>query len=304
MASLAIERDGQDGAAASADATYPPAVPLSARAAGEAGRRSRFALPALCAGALGCVAAVGAAGYVLLSGPSFLAGFAFSPGPGAPKREAIRMGRVPDMPEIRNGVPEIVARGPVRVVPVATGGAPAPSPEPDVTRASAPVGREVSLVVEPLSTASLPVASRPTSSPVSAAATDSLRTSAALLSGAPSVPVPAGLVPRAAEMASLPRLASVPLPPPAPRPPLPRAASAPSGKPERLASVANAVPPPQKIARARVDEARPAPPEPEADEDHVRVFGVNVPTIGSTGRKLRDAMGALGDAFVSLPEKF
>ncbi len=295
MASLAIDVDRQDVSSRAVEAIQTSADRLAVMPARTAGR-SRLVMLAVCAGALGCVGALAGAGYLVLSGPSFLAGFAFSPGPGTPKREAIRMGRVPDMPEIRNGVPELVARPPIRVIQAAASPAATSLPEPESLRgpAVAPASRDASLQAEPVSTASLPATGLVTAA--------SARTSATLLSEAPSVPVPAALVPRPAEATPLSGRGAVPLPPPAPRMPLAKVAAAPSGRPERTASAGAVIPAPQKVTRTQVADARPVAPE--SDDDHVNVFGLEVPTIGSTGRKLRDAVGALGDAFVSLPGKF
>lgn len=92
----------------------------------------------------------------------------------------------------------------------------------------------------------------------------------------------------------------VPLPPPAPA---------------RAAATRLAVPAPTRLAgsqtegpkpgRARIADARPAAgsaPDPAsaADDDHVDVFGIAVPTIGATGRRLQDAVGAFGDAVANL----
>ena len=160
------------------------------------GRKTLFIVGGVALG----VAAIGGTTAAILSRvtmPTNLSGLAFLPKPEAPRRSEIRIGRLPDMPEIRDGVPAVVGT------------------KPSTDPMSADFGvRSVSSTT--VSAASLPAASLPTTF---TGANAPRIVSAVSTSG----PVPAALAPAAAplaEPASLPVRAaeSKPVAPPAPPP--------------------------------------------------------------------------------------
>jgi hypothetical protein len=248
---------------------------------------------------LGMAAIGGAAALVSsINLPSNLSGLAFLPTPEAPRRSEIRIGRLPDMPEIRDGVPAVVGTRPVRVVGHPGTGEPANLGPKPVAAAIVPA-------------ATLPPASLPTTftgpgAPllVSAVA-DTPAAPPALVPPPelrPAAPAPVARVapPAAPEPASTASVSeAVPLPPPAPVRTL--AARPPEAKPEkpvRPAQLAARPAPSPAAAPAPAPAGSVAPPAPPP-EDRVEILGVKLPN----GSDLKNAVSSIGEV-LNLPKAF
>lgn len=288
--------------------------------------RSRKVLAVVGCVSLG-VAAVGGAAAALLSSvtfPNSLSGLAFLPKPDAPRRSEIRMGRLPDMPEIRNGVPEIVGTRPVRVIESSSTGSTSFGPKsvaatavqaasfstaalPSAFSAVAATPRiaqeEAFAPIRTVSARSEPVPSAPSATAFVASPAASARPPAPAVVQ-PAAAVEASVAPKVqpspaaepASTASVPDVIArvVPLPPPAPV----RSAAAARSPDIR----------PDKPARATQVASRQAPPgaasgpvavPPAPADDRFEVLGVKLPN----GRDVRDAMSSIGDA-LNLPKVF
>jgi hypothetical protein len=242
---------------------------------------------------------------------------------------SVKVGPLEDMPDIKNGVPEVARPKTVRVVPTTSapadappapgspvalppgpaaaalsgpaplpgGFAPARTSEPPVAMSAA---RPVEPRPAPVSTTvpgpvPVPVETRP--GPIQApAATLPAPPLVAALAPAPAVETTGGLSDGTSSQPSLLGTALplvAPLPPPAPS----RVATL---RPERPAG--------QPRVRGAAESATPgapsAPAAPQsADDDSVDLFGLKVPTIGAASRSIRDSADALVNAVTSLPGK-
>jgi hypothetical protein len=259
------------------------------------------------------IAAIGGAAAAILSHialPNSLSGLAFLPKPAAPQRSEIRIGRLPDMPEIRDGVPAVIGtKAAPRVIETA---APLPAVGGPKRVVSTPV-LAATVTKAPLPTAFTSVAASQLATPmtttsVETVALESSEPQAVLRSiGEPSPP--AGLVapdreaarafkpapkPDPASTASVPPASlSAPLPPPAPVRSLARVPEAKPDRPAKPAQVATRQPPQPLTPPA--DAAAPPPP---ADE-RVEVLGVKLPN----GSDLKNAVSSIGEA-LNLPKAF
>ncbi|MGA0596901.1 hypothetical protein [Enterovirga sp. CN4-39] len=288
-------------------------------------------------GALLGFAVIGGAGAALVSNlsiPSSLSGLAFLPKPDEPRRSEIRIGRLPDMPEIRDGVPAIVGTQPVRVVETAP-------PPPPIVAQQVPTGpRPVAAMTIPaasVATAPLPsnfTTGRPhfvgTSQPMAFSPAGRIQPVPVAAEPPPAEPQPAMAAlppgprpaeaqpPAAAELARLtreppkPEPAStasvaetvVPLPPRAPA--RMAAARPPEARPVQEARPERPAPRPAQLA-ARPPAAQPvAAPAPEGavqpvppPDDRIEFLGMKLPN----GRDLQNAVSSIGDA-LSLPKSF
>ena len=267
------------------------------------------------------VVAIGGAAATLVSRitlPSGLSGLAFLPKPEAPRRSEIRIGRLPDMPEIRDGVPALVGTKPVRVIETAppappTMSGPRPVTATVVPAAALPTTRlptTFTAVSTPDLSAPAQGASQPRSETVglSAERPELTRARAAAMLQQAAEPNPAiaerleqatrkaDAAPKVEPVstASVPA-AVVPLPPPAPVRTLARAPEAKSDRPARPAAVLARQAPAQPVTPSPTEGAVPTPPE----DDRVDILGVKLPN----GRDLKNAVSSIGEA-LNLPKAF
>lgn len=250
-------------------------------------------------------------GLLAVAGVSWAAMSFIAAEPGRPRRGAIVTGSV-DYPDLKDGVPALVApRGQVRVV--GTPSSASPAQEVAATTAS-PVDSSAMA-----SLAGGGILPRPTISPVPTPVPSAVRPTAtvpqaALRADTPKIaasPVPAA--PPALAASPVPATppvtpvtaAPLPTPRPAAAPPARTAARSPDAsrpaEQPRIAPLAGAPAatlPPQRASATRPPvRPEPLPTAPAAEEDdHINVFGLAVPTIGATGRRLRESVEALGDA--------
>ena len=262
------------------------------------------------------IAAIGGATAAIISKinlPAGLSGLAFLPTPEAPRRSEIRIGRLPDMPEIRDGVPAVIGtKAAPRVVetspPIPAASGPrqvAVVPVPAAILPRAPLPTTFAAVAAPQLAQSTPQAPGPARvETVALTSTDSQSAPAPI--GVPSLPSglsgpeqrpgprPAAFKPEPVSTASVSNTA-VPLPPPAPvrslaaRPPEAKAEK-PASRPAQLASR----PAPQPVAPAETA----SPPAPPA-EDRVEILGLKLPN----GSDWKNAVSSIGEA-LNLPKAF
>ena len=272
--------------------------PAPARRPAKPARRSRLR-----------VAGVAMLGIAAVAGSSWAALSFMAAEPGRPRRGVIVTGSV-DYPDLKDGVPSIVApRGQVRVVGTPSSASPAQevaattaSPVDSSAMASlagggtlprptiAPTATPVQAAVRPVPAAPQPQVPPRADAPRSASAPASPSSPASTqVSAAAPAPV-AGVAPAA----------TAPLPTPRPMAVTPtRSAARPETRPaEQPRNVAQAATlPPQRIAATRPPaRTEPVPQAPATEDDHINVFGLAVPTIGATGRRIREGVEALGDA--------
>ena len=289
-----------------------PAVAAAAPARKAFGSRTALVVGGVVLG----IAAIGGTAVAIVSHltlPNSLSGLAFLPKPEAPRRSEIRMGRLPDMPEIRDGVPAVIG----------TKAAPRIVETSPVTAASGP--RQVAVIPVPASTlAKAPLPNAFTSAAATQLATPMVQVdgparvdtvaltssvppgpsrslgepspSASLVAPAPAreAPFKPAPKPEPVSTASVPvASAFVPLPPPAPARSLARA---PEARPEKPAR------PPQVAARQPAQPVTPPPADaaatPAADE-RMEVLGVKLPN----GSDLKNAVSSIGEA-LNLPKAF
>jgi hypothetical protein len=264
------------------------------------------------------IMAIGGTAAAILSNvtlPKSLSGLAFLPKPDAPRRTEIRIGRLPDMPEIRDGVPAVIgtkaaprivetfppapaASGPkqVAVIPVpAAALAKAPLPNAFTSAAATQLASPMVQVGGParvdtvaLTSSVPPGPSRSLGEPSPSASL----VAPALEREAPFAfkPVPK---PEPVSTASVPAASVfVPLPPPAPARSLART---PEAKPEKPAK------PAQVAARQTAQPVTPPPADaaPQAADDRMEVLGVKLPN----GSDLKNAVSSIGEA-LNLPKAF
>jgi hypothetical protein len=272
------------------------------------------------------VVAIGGAAATLASRitlPSGLSGLAFLPKPEAPRRSEIRIGRLPDMPEIRDGVPAVVGTKPVRVIETAppappTMSGPRPVTATVVPAAALPTTRLPTTFTAVLSAPNLPapvqglsqtrVESVGLSAETPAIRPELTHPRAAAMPQQPAEPNPAiterleqatpksDAAPKVEPVstASVPAPV-VPLPPPAPVRTLARAPEAKSDRPARPAAVLARQAPAQPVTPSPTEGAVPTPPE----DDRVDILGVKLPN----GRDLKNAVSSIGEA-LNLPKAF
>lgn len=265
-------------------------------------RRSRVRVAG---GAMLCLVAVAGISWATLS---FMAAE-----PGRPRRGGMVTGSV-DYPDLKDGVPALVApRGQVRVVGVPSSASPAQevaamtaSPVDSSAMASlagggtlprptiAPTGTPVQAAVRPVPVATQPQVPPRADTPRSASAPASA--SAPISVSAPATVAPTTV---ASVAPSIPA-ATAPLPTPRPAAVTPtRSAARPETRPaDQPRGGAQAVTlPPQRASATRLGaRTEPMPEAPAIEDDHINVFGLAVPTIGATGRRIREGVEALGDA--------
>ena len=310
-----------------------PELPVrTAAAAASPGQGRRNAVVVAAAGAvvLCLVGAAGFAAYPYL--PHSLSGLGIGGDGPKPKRSEIRIGKLPDMPEIRNGVPEIVK--PVRVI--------ATDSSPQAPAAGKPA--EAAGLKPAVAAVAPALAAAPREPTISEILASDLRPASANAPGVPparqsvlspnptrGAPAGGGLLPpakpnepvaTASILVDTPKTvpapaALVPLPPVAPvrsaaavpaRPDKPAALSdrpAVAAKPAVLAdkpAVAAAKPAgAAKPARTQTAAAAPAPaPTAEPEEERVEILGLKLPN----GNDFKRVVGSIGDAVTSLPQKF
>lgn len=256
------------------------------------------------------LAAGGAAlGLLAVAGVSWAAMSFIAAEPGRPRRGAIVTGSV-DYPDLKDGVPALVApRGQVRVVGTPSSASPAQevaamtaSPVDSSAMASLAGGGTLPRpTISPASTP-LPSAVRPAAiAPQAAPRGDAPKTAASPVPAAPPVPVAPPVSPAAMPVAATATPVPLPTPRPAAATPARTAsrspdAARPAEQPRIIASPATALPPQRASATRPPAPAEPAPDTSAAEDDHINVFGLAVPTIGATGRRIRESVEALGDA--------
>jgi hypothetical protein len=265
------------------------------------------------------IGAIGGATALIVSNlalPNSLSGLAFLPKPEAPRRSEIRIGRLPDMPEIRDGVPAVIGtKAAPRVVEIAPPAAIGPKqvaamPIPAASLAKAPLPTGfTSVAASQLATPMLPTISPArvetvaltSSEPQGASRSIGAPSPAAALVPAPSqqalgeAPKPLAFKPEPVSTASVPAATlSAPLPPPAPARSLARAPDQKPEKPARPAQVA-ARQTAQPTTPPAADGAAPVPPP----EDRVEILGVKLPN----GSDLKNAVSSIGEA-LNLPKSF
>lgn len=214
----------------------------------------------------------------------------------ASRRAEVRLGPVAEMPEIRNGVPEVVRRPvTVRTVPVS----PVPPQAAVPSQAAAPAAAPPAPPAPAVRTGDVALPPPP---PVAPAASVLASVEAAARPEAVALPtetgalpsprtLPAVLGPAAARSAeTVGGLSALhPLPPPAPSRTVQARAEpqrvAPN-RPARTGSSVAAAPPP----------SGPGTPPATAGEDEIDVLGVKLPSASATGRRIRDGASALLDA--------
>jgi hypothetical protein len=236
-------------------------------------------------------------------------------------------------PELKDGVPDLVTRSPVKAIAL-----PAADSAPPAKVASA--DPDVPLVMTPATDSAL--------RPSLAGASDSPAASKATAKN-PSLPIPSARTPAAAPAAAnAPKVTAVPAPPRRPPmienaaligpsreapvlapaktavavaplrtetvrarsaesafaalPPEPAKAAAEAAKPAKAAA---AKPKPDAKAKpAAVAQAAPVQAVAEAEPETTEVFGLKLPSLAPAGRKIRESVEALGDAVRGIPEKF
>jgi hypothetical protein len=265
------------------------------------------------------IGAIGGATALIVSNlalPNSLSGLAFLPKPEAPRRSEIRIGRLPDMPEIRDGVPAVIgtkaAPRVVEIAPPAAIGpkqvAAVPIPAASLAKAPLPTGFTsvaASHLATPMPQAIAPArvetvaltSSEPQGTPRSIGAPSPAATLAPPPSqpGSAEAPKPLAFKPEPVSTASVPAATlSAPLPPPAPARSLARAPDQRPEKPARPAQVA-ARQTAQPVTPPPADGAAPVPPP----EDRVEILGVKLPN----GSDFKNAMSSIGEA-LNLPKSF
>jgi hypothetical protein len=266
------------------------------------------------------IGAIGGATALIVSNltlPTSLSGLAFLPKPEAPRRSEIRIGRLPDMPEIRDGVPAVIGtKAAPRVVEIAPPAAIGPKqvaamPIPAANLAKAPLPTGFTSVAASHLATPMPQTIAParvdtvalTSSSEPQGATRSIGAPAPAATLAPAssqpasaeAPKPLAFKPEPVSTASVPAATlSAPLPPPAPARSLARAPEPKPEKPARPAQVA-ARQTAQPVTPPAPDGAAPVPPP----EDRVEILGVKLPN----GSDLKNAVSSIGEA-LNLPKAF
>lgn len=321
----------QDIAAAVAQAVAAPAGPSQAvRPALRSRKRIAWYL------------AVSTCALVALLGASFMATSLLSESGARTEARAggkgeIRIGRV-DLPDLKDGVPQISASGgTVRAVPIGpstTASIAAPAPSRASLLAAAPIGPAAAAPMsQAVAAQNAPVSSEPSIRSLAAAPAAPLpviRTTNAPAAPAPPpvkvasvavAPAPAvataAVVPVPPARVVVPRVTAAtdasptPLPPAAPTRTAPtRTASVPPSpvrpKPALVAAVAR--PKPVTLASESATDptttAAITAAKPVREEEHYDVFGMKVPTLGATANRIRDGVGAIGNAVTRLPERF
>ena len=242
-------------------------------------------------------------------------------------RQEIRMGRVDDMPEIKNGVVAIGATGaPVRVIPGPATLTSAPAARPSENKAATIAPMPGAAPLAPATAAPQANAQRPAATARAAAekgpvATGSTNAASPLPASAANQPVrPTIAAASVAATTGMTAGVSAPLPPAAPRTAMMQAAATPAPTPSPSSATAPSVSPPAPLppiraaarrpetamaAPQRVATARPAdagPVEPGAEERSV--LGIPVPGFVPTGRDIKSGFDSIGDAVMSLPKRF
>jgi len=266
---------------------------------------------------LGVLAGTGYAGWTVLAP--------------APQREAGRKAEIvigrTDYPEIKDGVPAIApARSSVRIIPGASptnaSGFSQPA-EPGkapmeagalaalVTQTSQPQAPQAAIV--PKAAAARPVSAKP----AAAEAASALEAKAEPAPAAPAAGRPDVVPPRrpAPAVAAAPNASPAPTQtgslPPANQAaaPLPPASPARTAKAEPKPAPTSATARPVQATAQTQPAAPPAGVAPQAvagrgdQDDHIDVFGIQMPTIGAAARKVREGAEALGSAVATFPER-
>lgn len=300
--------------------------------------RQAAAAPAAGLGRIAIVSALGLAGLGAFAGATSLMSGLVAPKPAA--AVAVARQSAADWPDLKDGLPALAGSAPARI---ALPPAEPPAAEPPRPLAAAPEARPAvppSAEPQPAMPRPAPVqaVARAATPPAPPAAVASARPPAPAIENAPVVGPPArqaSVLPPSRTVATLParpaetvraRTASTTfaaLPPePAVKPEAvkPEAAApaldqtaapaTPEAKPAARGEKPEAKPearPKPKPAQARKPAAAPTavaaatvPEEPEETE----VFGIRMPTLAATGRKLGAGVEALGEAVKSLPDKF
>lgn len=266
------------------------------------------------------VRVLGGAALALVSvaGASWAA-MSFMAEPGRPRRGAVVTGSV-DYPDLKDGVPALaVPRGQVRVVGTPSSASPA---QEVAAMTASPV--DSSAMANLAGGGTLPRAAAPAPVQVRVTAPAAVPNPApavtASIASAPSTlradtpkaaptPAPAPVASAGPPVQAAPPVPAVTAPLPTPRPaavtPARTAARTPdaarSAEQPRIVPPAGAPAaslPPQRASATRPPaRTEPVPPAPAADEDdHINVFGLAVPTIGATGRRIKESVETLGDA--------
>ncbi len=249
-------------------------------------------------------------GLLAAAGVSWAAMSFIAAEPGKPRRGAIVTGSV-DYPDLKDGVPAIVApRGQVRVVGTPSSASPA---QEVAAMTASPVDSSAMASLAGGGVLPRPTAVSPTPAPVQAVVrpapvTIATQPPAASRADAPKIAATPSVAAASATVASTaPPVPASAAPLPAPRPatvtPTRTAARSPDtarpAEPPKVAQPAGnstATLPPQRVSVTK-PRARVEPPEtPAAEDDHIDVFGIAVPTIGATGRRIKESVEALGDA--------
>jgi len=197
--------------------------------------------------------------------------------PVAPRpRSEVRLARVQDWPEIKDGIPAV---------------APAPAPTAAALPSLPAPESQAPSPAEPAA-ASLPAVEAPASPPATVNVVPVSSESTAL-ANPPATPPEAD--PR--EITEPAAVVTPPLPPPAPRRTTqekvrPRKEQA-ARPPQRTAAARPSQPPKPEAAPPPKEEAKPAP------DDRIRVFGVPLPT----GRDIKETFESIGDAVMGRPNR-
>lgn len=318
MASLAIDPT---------EIRTPTAAPTP-EADEKPGRRNAVVVTAGVAVVLSLVGAGSFAAYAYL--PRSLSGLGIvGDGPKVKRRE-VRIGPLPDMPEIRNGVPEVVgSRAPVRIIPTATPGpvAAAQTAAPEATAGSAPTPAKdlpaAGDLPKPVNVMVPAAPSVPSAADLLVAATRSDRprpsTMGELASAPPNAPtnllspMPTGATPRPAKPVSSAEpvaTASIAADAPAataaspssaiPLPPVRSVARKAEPRQDRPAAQVTARSAPSSAHAENSADAQPPASAGSNEEDRVEILGMKLPN----GRDFQNVVSSIGDAVTSLPKKF
>lgn len=278
----------RDSRSASTENALAPEIPVEAR-------QSRpVPAPAMALPKRAMVAAGVVVGTLALGWGAYMLAF------DKPRRAAIQIGPVADMPAIRDGVVAVKPAAPAPLAPPAPRVSasllsPVSSAPPLEMRSAAPTQPAPAAPAAPRASANLisPVSSPP---PLEMRGAEPTQPAPAALAPPPALPVepprPAAPV---VETASITPVPDAPLPPPRPL------AARAEVKPDRPAlqprrQAARPAPPVQAVADAT--PAEPPPPE------RTKLLGVPLPDLAQTGRDIKDGVASFGETVLSLPKRF
>jgi hypothetical protein len=281
-----VARDGRVASTSDAPDAPAPEIAVEARESRPAPAAAR-ALPKRAMVAAGIVV-----GALALGGGAYMLAF------DKPRRAAIQIGPVADMPAIRDGIVAVKAAAPAPLAPPAPRGSasllsPVSSAPPLEMRSAEPAQPAPAAPAAPRASANL--LSPVSSAPLEMRGAEPTQPAPATLAPPPALPVePPPPARPVVETASITPAPGVPLPPP--RPLVERAelrSDRPAVQPRRQA--ARPAPPVQTVAEAAAEQA---PPE------RTKLLGVPLPDLAQTGRDIKDGVASFGETVLNLPKRF